>query len=185
MIMKKFLSILPLMFLFYSFTTVEDIYAFYFKTIEGRIIHLDNFKGKKILFVLIPVFEKDVEKIRELETFQNKYKDQVVIIGIPAVEEGLEKRNEKLLWKMYKEDRKTDIIICEPVHSKKAAGPLQSDVLRWLTDKEKNRRFNEDVRGVGHKFFVDEVGRLYAVMGPEISFTNPIIEKIMNKPKGY
>lgn len=91
-------------------------------------------------------------------------------------------RKENEIRKMYKQDRNSGIIITEGLNAKK--GSDQSPLLQWLTDKESNKRFNNDIRGIGYKFFVDEGGRLYAVIGPEIPLGNPIFAKILSKPIG-
>ena len=68
------------------------------------------------------------------------------------------------------------------MHVSKTAGTSQASLFQWLTHKEENRHFDQDVAGTGYKFFVDETGRLYAVLGPGIRLSSPVINKILSKP---
>lgn len=124
--------------------------------------------------------KQDSVMINELTDFQKAHADSLVVIGILSNELGYSPEKENDIKKMYKQDRNSDIILTEGMNAKKGSG--QSLLLQWLTDKDKNKRFNNDVRGVGYKFFVDEEGKLYATIGPEIHLSNPVFVKILNKP---
>jgi hypothetical protein len=51
--------------------------------------------------------------------------------------------------------------------------------MKWLTNKNENGHFDLDVRGPGQKFFVNEQGKLYSVLG-QMSLSSPFINKIVN-----
>jgi hypothetical protein len=61
----------------------------------------------------------------------------------------------------------------------KAAGNRQLALAQWLTHKEHNLHFDRDAEP-GTRFFVDETGRLYAVIGAQTPWQSPIFEKILN-----
>src|SRR4029078_8447693 len=96
----------------------------------------------------------------------------------PAEESGVKKGDEGKIKKMYK-DASANFIITERMKVKK--GAEQSAIFQWLTDKDKNRHYNEEVAGVGTKFFLDEGGELYAVMRPQLKLSNPMIDRILSK----
>jgi len=169
-----------------SFRPADGIYNFTLRDINGNKIELGLYKGKKMLFVVLPSSAQDTSIfIKDLSQFQTKYKNTLVVIGIPAEEYGFKKGDEDKIEQLYKNEVKNtaiNFLIAERMKVKK--GTEQSSLFQWLTSKDQNRHFDQDVRGVGSKFFVDEEGELYAVMSPKFSFTNPLIDKILAKQKG-
>ncbi|MGN6645497.1 MAG: hypothetical protein ACTHJT_03110 [Cytophaga sp.] len=182
--MKKLLSSFVILSLLASFNYANNFYSLNIKTIDGKKIDLNSYKDRKILFIILPLNNNDssIAIINALSIFRNKYRSKIEVIGIPSIEEGFKIGDEKKLKKIYNEDRKMDIIITEGMKVKKSWGNDQSQLFKWLTGKEQNQHFNQDVKGVGHKFFVDEKGNLYAVLSPAASLYAPVIDKIVNKP---
>jgi hypothetical protein len=72
------------------------------------------------------------------------------------------------------------IVLTEGMYTKKTSGKNQSALMQWLTDRTKNTHFDMDSWGIGHKFFVNSKGRLYAVMPPQTSLQHPIIQNIVH-----
>jgi len=62
----------------------ENIYQFKINSIDGEAIDLSQFKGKKILFVNTASKCGFTPQYKELEELSKKYKDKLVIIGVPA-----------------------------------------------------------------------------------------------------
>lgn len=165
-----------------AFAPVEDIYSLFIKTIDGQKIELSQYRGKKMLFVVLPLSAQDTTiKVKELRALQNKYDTSMIIIGVLSEEVGYNKKDDNKLKKMY-DNPKNNFLITEGMKVKKDSSEKQTPIFKWLTNKDKNKHFDNDVRGVGHKFFVDESGELYAVLGPEIRLDNPVIDRILSKP---
>jgi glutathione peroxidase len=163
-----------------SFRFLDDIYSLSLKSIDGEKIELSKFRGKKMLFIILPLSKSDSTiSINEISQLQSKYQSSLVVIGIPAEETGFKKEEEGKLKKLYK-DAAANFIITDGMKVKKGTG--QSSLFEWLTNKDKNHHFDKDVQGVGSKFFVDEAGELYAVMGPQLKLTSPVIDKIIARP---
>lgn len=176
--MKYILGLITVLLLF-SFNYPGDIYSTSLKTIGGNKLDLSQFKGKKLLFIVLPLTSQDTTvSIDQLSKLQTRYKNSLIVIGIPSEEAGFKKGDEENMKKLYK-DLPSNLIIAEGMKVKK--GKQQSSLFQWLTNKSKNRHFDQDVEGVGNKFFVDEKGELYAVLGPRNKLTNPVIEKILSK----
>lgn len=180
----KYLVALFLACTLFSFRFLEDLYKVEIKTIDGEKLNLSDFKGKKILFVTLPDSDQDTSfSLSELAGIQTKYYTSLIIIGIPAQELGYNADDKAKIKKLYK-DQKANFIIAEGMKVKKSSATEQSMLFQWLTNKNKNRHFDNDIEGAGHKFFVNEKGELFAVMGPKISLSNPVIEKILStQPK--
>ncbi|MCU7549222.1 hypothetical protein OCK74_08850 [Chitinophagaceae bacterium LB-8] len=181
--MKYILSLLLLASLC-SFSFLDDLYSLSLNTLEGKKVELGSFRGKKLLFVVLPLSAQDTSfRMGELEALQHKYDTSLIVIGVPAEETGFEKTKETELKALYKNMPAT-FILAEGMKVKKSAGAEQSPLFQWLTNKSKNHHFDQDVLGTGHKFFVDERGELYAVMGPKIALAHPVMERILSKPLG-
>jgi len=176
--MKYLLSLIA--FSLFSFQQADDIYSIALKNIHGNAIELSQYKGKKLLFMVLPLSDQDTaESVNDIANLQTKYKSSLVIIGIPSEEAGYRMQDSGQLKTLYA-DMADNIIITEGMKVKKGTG--QSSLFQWLTGKDKNRHFNQDTQGIGSKFFVDEGGELYAVMGPQLKLTNPLIDKIISRP---
>jgi glutathione peroxidase len=66
----------------------ESIYAIKIEGIDGKIIDLKKYKGKKILFVNVASecgFTKQYDGLQEL---YSTYKDKLVVIGLPCNQFG-------------------------------------------------------------------------------------------------
>lgn len=179
--MKYVLNFISL-FLLLSFRPIDGIYDITIKTIDGNKIELSQYKGKKLLFMLLPLSVQDTTvSIQDIALLQTKYQSSLVVIGIPSEEAGYKKQDADKLKKMCME-ASANIIIAEGMKVKKGAG--QSSLFQWLTNKDMNRHFDQDVVGVGSKFFVDEGGELYAVMGPNSALTNSLTDRIVTRSNG-
>ena len=169
--------------LFWSFWTTENIYTFSVDAIDGRIIQLQNYKGKKMLFLVIPFSGTDTTiSAGEIAALQTMHPD-VTVFAVPPEDLGYVDEDQPKLKSLFR-SFSSNFILTESMNVKKASGAKQSPILQWLTDKNKNRHFDNDVRGIGQKFFVDERGELYAVIGPEIKLSNPMIEQIASRRPG-
>jgi len=178
----KYLLTLALLTTLTAFQAPESFYSMEINNLEGRKMSLKDFQGKKILIVILPVAATDTTiSIEELSVLQKKYINSLVVIGVLAEETGYSPKEEKGIKNLYR-GRKPAFSVAEGMKVKKEAGAAQSKLFQWLTSKEKNRHFDQDIKGVGHKFFVDEQGELYAVMGPQIKLSNPVIDRILSKP---
>lgn len=174
--MKYFFSVTAL-FLQLSFT--DSIYDITITTIDGNKIELSQFKGKKLLIMLLPLSSQDATvSVKDIARLQAKYQSSLVVIGIPSEEAGYKMQDADKLKNIYRAAN-ANIIITEGMKVKK--GTEQVSLFQWLTNKDMNHHFDLDVRGVGSKFFVDEEGELYAVIGPNTALTNPLMDRIVGK----
>ena len=162
-----------------SFYYINDIYSVPVNGIDGVKIDLNQYRGKKLLFIVLPLSTQDTTvSINDITQLQTRHQSSLVVIGIPSEEAGFKTGDEGRLKKLYR-DAAAGIVITEGMKVKKGTG--QSALFQWLTSKDQNRHFNQDVRGVGSKFFVDESGELYAVTGPQLRLTHPLMDRILTR----
>lgn len=173
--MKKIMILFVLLTGFVAGGFSQSVYELSFKSANGDSISLSQYRGKKVLIMIVPLNLKD-SVYHQLEAFRSRYGDSVAIVAIPSVEDGFVPGNKAAVSKLYNNKGFT---LAEGMKTRRAAGAQQSPLMQWLTDVKKNRHFNNDAEGVGQKFFVSESGRLFAVMGSRTSLQSPIIDRIV------
>lgn len=154
----------------------QSFYQLNFKNINGDAIPASSFAAKKVLFIILPLHPVD-SNFSQLKAFKKRYGDSVQVVGVLSFEDGFQSGNASVIKNLYSN---MGIILTEGMYTKKTSGNNQSPLMKWLTDKNKNMHFDMDAKGIGQKFFVSQVGRLYAVISPQTSLASPIIEKIVH-----
>jgi len=67
---------------------VDSIYDIEINAINGKPIHLSDFKGKHILFVNVASKCGFTPQYKDLQALYEQYKDQLQIIGLPCNQFG-------------------------------------------------------------------------------------------------
>jgi glutathione peroxidase-family protein len=160
---------------------LKSIYTIKIRDINGGMVDLGKLKGKKMVIITVSGKESD-SSLGHLSTLHLKYRDSATFIGVLSKEDGFDDADKQAVKKRFKEYKKLDIVLTEGMYTKKGSAN-QSELMKWLTHKEQNRRFNNDVSGPGQIFFIDEEGELYAVMTAHTSLSNPVIGRIMSRPR--
>lgn len=174
---RLFLSLVPLFLL--SFRPAEDFYALPLKTIDGGAVNLNDYQGKKVLVVVLPLSGRDTAvRASELAELQARYPN-LVVLGVPSIEEGFSQSGTQALKTLY-QNAGANLTLTEGLRVKKGTG--QHPLFQWLTHKDKNKHFDQESEGRGAKFFVDEGGELYAVIGPQVKLSHPVIDRVMTRP---
>jgi glutathione peroxidase len=174
--MKKTSIILMVTFFMSLATYGQNYFDLSFTNTNGESISVNSLAGKKTLFLILPLSQND-SNFNQLQSFKNRYLDTVRIVGVLSYEAGYQNSNAATIQSLY---TSMGIIVTGGMYTKKSSGPDQSELMKWLTDKTKNRHFDMDATGIGHKFFVNESGRLYAVLPPQTALSATIIDKIVH-----
>ena len=173
----KFMIGLVLLSSMLSLCQTNGLYGITIRNIDGNAIQLSQYRGKKLLFILLPVSAGDTTvAISDIARLQTTYQGSLVVIGIPSVEAGYKAEDADKLKKTYR-GAGANFIIAEGMKVTKGSG--QSPLFQWLTNKDLNRHFDHDVQGPGSKCFVDETGELYAMMGPRLAIKDPLMDRIL------
>jgi glutathione peroxidase len=157
-----------------NFENMNTIYQFSVKSIEGSTLNFSDFKGKKILLVNTASACGLTPQYAQLQELYDNYKNQVVVVGIPANEFGAQEpgTNEEI-----KDFCSVRYGVSFPLAAKQVVvGEGQSDLFQWLTQKEKNGVQDAEIKWNFHKFVLDENGALVANFG---SMTSPLDETIL------
>ena len=121
-----------------SFSSIsqESIYDIKINDIKGNILDLNKFKGKYILFVNVASKCGFTNQYQNLEKIYQKYKQNLIVIGIPCNQfGGQEPGNKTEIQQFCNEEYKITFLLTEKISVK---GRNQHNLYRWLTDKKLN-----------------------------------------------
>lgn len=174
--MIRFICMLLLISVTITKTSAQSIHALSLTNIDGAQVSLNTFLGQKVLFIIAPVKISDSLKVDELATFNARYGDTIKLVGIMSVEDGYADSNKALIKALY-QAKGVNLLLTQGMHTRKAAGASQTAIMKWLTDRNLNKRFDADGEGVGQKFFIDENGKLYSVLIAQTHLFSPAVER--------
>jgi glutathione peroxidase len=154
-------------------TSKESLYDIKLVGIDGEVLDLNQFKGKKILFVNVASkcgFTGQYEGLQEL---YKKYDDKLVVVGLPCNQFGGQEPGTKSeIQSFCKLNYGVDFPLTEKIAVK---GDNQHPLYQWLTKKDKNGKVNSSVKWNFQKYLVDEEGNLIDFF---YSTTTPMSTKI-------
>lgn len=154
--------------------STTSIYNIKINNINGNVLDLNQFKGKKILFVNVASkcgFTKQYEGLQKL---YNTYKDKLVIIGLPCNQFGSQEPGTlSEIQNFCSVNYGVSFPMTEKVEVK---GDNQHPLYQWLTKKAKNGVKNSSVKWNFQKYLIDENGNYIDFWH---SMTKPMSKKII------
>ncbi|MGV3587671.1 MAG: glutathione peroxidase, partial [Adhaeribacter sp.] len=156
-----------------------SIYDFEFKTLQGELIALNEFKGRKMLLVNVASECGYTPQYKELQALYEKYGDRVVVLGFPANDFGGQEpgSNEEIAT------------FCErnygvqfPVFQKiSVTGADKHPLYQYLSDKSLNGVTDEAPTWNFCKYLIDENGNLIKFFPSKVAPLSPeIVDAIVN-----
>ncbi|APQ18613.1 glutathione peroxidase [Maribacter hydrothermalis] len=151
----------------------KSIYDIAIKSLTGQPISLNDFKGKKILFVNVASECGFTNQYKELQKLSDMYADKLVVIGVPCNQFGKQEPGSSSQIQEFCElNFGITFLLTEKIAVK---GSKQHPLYQWLTTKELNGKKNSSVKWNFQKYLVDEQGNLIDYY---YSITKPISSKI-------
>ncbi len=151
----------------------QSLYDIKIEGIDGETINLNQYKGKKIVFVNVASKCGFTDQYEGLQELYSKYKEKLIVIGMPCNQFGAQEAGTKSeIQSFCRLNYGVDFPMTEKVDVK---GKNQHSLYQWLTQKEKNSKMNSSVKWNFQKYLVDEQGRLIDVF---YSITKPMSSKI-------
>ena len=151
----------------------SSIYEFKPLSIDGKVVDLSIYKGKKILIVNTASECGSTPQYSELEKLYEKYKNKLVVIGFPANNFGeQEPGNNKEIAAFCKKNYAVTFPMMSKVSVK---GDHIDPLFQWLITQP-NPDKTGDIRWNFEKFLLDENGKLIHRFHDKMS---PMDEKII------
>ena len=182
--MKKLFSLIALMIaisIAYSFHSSNElieqsttsIYDIKINSLDGDPIDLNDFKGKKILFVNVASECGYTPQYEDLQTLHENYLDNLIVIAIPCNQFGEQEPGEAdEIMEFCQKKYGVTFILTQKVDVK---GDDQHSLYAWLTQKDLNGVNNSSVKWNFQKYLVDENGEYVDFF---LSATGPLDSKI-------
>jgi len=154
-------------------TNRSSVFSIEINGLDGRLIALSDFKGKHILFVNVASKCGFTPQYKALQQLQNKYKEKLVVIGLPCNQfAGQESGNAEQIQSFCERNFGVTFPLTEKIHVK---GSKQHPLYSWLTKKDLNQKSNSSVKWNFQKYLVNEQGELVDFF---YSITKPTSSKI-------
>lgn len=158
----------------------KTFHDFSAKTIDGEVLELSIFKGKKVLVVNTASKCGNTPQYKELEELYKTYGgEDFIIIGFPA---------NNFLWQEpgsdeeIKEFCEVNYGVTFQMMSKiSVKGDDMDPIYKWLTSKDENGVMDSKVSWNFQKYLIDDNGQLVGTLSPKVS---PISDEIVNWIKG-
>lgn len=156
-------------------TAAASAHDFSFTSIEGEKVEMSQFKGKKILIVNTASKCGFTKQYKDLQALQDRYKDQLVIIGFPANNFGnQEPGSNEDIQAFCEKNYGVNFLLSEKVDVK---GDNMAPLFKYLTSQN-NPDFTGDIKWNFEKFLIDENGKL---LHRYRSAVNPLDKAITDK----
>jgi glutathione peroxidase len=156
-------------------TMNDSIYDIAITSLDGKAIDLNDFKGKKILFVNVASKCGYTPQYKKLQALHDQHGDKVAIIGIPCNQFGGQEPGSATEIKEFcSKNYGVSFLMTEKCDVK---GKNQHKLYQWLTNKSENGVEDSTVGWNFQKYLVDENGKLIKVFK---SGVNPLDNSITN-----
>mgnify|MGYP002789569960 FL=1 len=155
---------------------LPTVHQFKMEGLEGGSIDFKKYKGKKILIVNTASRCGYTPQYEELQALYEKYKDKLVVIGVPANNFGGQEPGTNA---EIKEFCSSKFKVTFPMTAKVSVkGDDMCELYKWLTSKEKNGVLDAEVKWNFNKFLLNENGELIAYFPSKVK---PMSEEITGK----
>lgn len=174
--MIKMLSLAYTLFAITSLMAQSDsLYSLSYTAIDGSEISLEQFRGKKILFVNVASECGFTGQYEELQQLHENHGDKVIIIGFPCNQfGGQEPGSEEEIQTFCKKNYGVTFLLASKIDVK---GEAQHPIYAWLTTEALNQSEDSTVKWNFEKFLVDENGNFVEHFRSQ---TKPNSDKITN-----
>ncbi|MFT7666572.1 MAG: glutathione peroxidase [Patiriisocius sp.] len=158
---------------FSSEKEIPTVYHIGLNTLQGGIINLSLFEGKKILFVNVASKCGFTKQYKDLQKLTETYKDSLVVIGVPCNQFGKQEPGDASEIQSFCElNYGVTFLITEKIDVK---GSNQHPLYAWLTSESLNGKRDSNIKWNFQKYIVNEKGEL---IDHYYSITSPLSKKI-------
>jgi glutathione peroxidase len=155
---------------------VHSVYSLPFKRIDGSIDSLQQYKGKKILLVNTASECGYTAQYDELQTLQEKFSGELVVIGFPANDfKEQEKGSNEEIARFCKLNYGVSFPLAAKSVVVKSAD--QNPVFHWLTHADENGWNDKAPSWNFSKYLLNEKGVLTHYFEPQVSPVSEMLEE--------
>ena len=160
-----------------SMNAQTNIYDITINSIDDKLIDLNQYKGKNVIFVNVASYCGYTGQYAELQELQETY-DDLEIIGIPCNQFLFqEPKSQSEIKQFCSANFGVTFMMTEKINVK---GKNQHDLYKWLTSKELNGSENSNVKWNFQKYLVNKKGEFVKYFPPRMSPLSEDITKYLN-----
>lgn len=161
--------------------TDNAFYNFTFRSLDGEVVKMSDFKGKKVMIVNTASECGYTPQYEQLEELYKKYKGKLVIIGFPTNDfGGQEPGSNEEIEQFCKRNYGVTFPLAEKITVKGGETP---DLYKWLTTKSLNGKQDSEVKWNFQKYLIDEKGNLIGMYESKVKPDAPEIIKEIERKK--
>jgi glutathione peroxidase len=135
-----------------------SLYTIEINSLDGKPIHLNDYKGKYILFVNVASECGFTGQYEDLQKLYDTYQDKLMVIGVPCNQFGSqEPGTADQIQSFCSKNYGVTFLMTEKINVK---GELQHPLYKWLTNKELNGVKSTSVKWNFQKYLVDDKTKL-------------------------
>lgn len=152
-------------------TPPTSVYDFQFKTIDGKVIKLSKFKGKKILIVNTASKCGYTPQYLDLEKINEEYGKDVVLIGFPSGDFGGQEFATNAEIKTFcTQEKGVTFLLSEKT---KVKGLDADPLFRFLIQQKNPENNTGEIAWNFEKFLINENGQLVHRFRSKVKPTDP------------
>ena len=153
----------------------QSFYDYYAQDIEGNIISMNDFKGKKVLVVNVASRCGYTPQYEGLQKLYETYGDSLVVLGFPSNDFMWQEPGSNTEIKKF---CKINYGVTFPMFSKiHVKGRKQHPIYDWLSDSKLNG-WNDDSPGWNfNKYLLDEKGAIIQFYGADVEPLDTLITR--------
>ena len=141
---------------------------------------MSSYQGKKVMFIIAPLQSSDSNMIQQFRVFHDRFGDSVQIIGVMSIEDGFSSANSATIKALYDSNGiNIPIVLTSGMYTKKSSGASQSPLMKWLTEIDLNDVYDVESKGIGDKYFINKLGKLYGLSFPDNSLLSANVSWIL------
>lgn len=161
-----------------EFLPTKSFYDFKMKSIDGKLIDFNIYKGKKVLIVNTASECGYTPQYAELEELSKKYGNKLVVLGFPANNfGGQEPGNNNEISSFCQKNYGVTFQLFEKVD---VVGDNACDLYKWLFTKELNGWNSQEPKWNFNKYLINEKGELVKYFASKVK---PMSEEIIKEIK--
>jgi len=157
-------------------TNKMSFYDLTINSIDGKEMHMSDFKGKYVLCVNVASKCGYTPQYKQLQALYEKYQDRLVIVGFPCNQFlGQEPGTNEEIVTFCEKNYGVSFPLADKLDVK---GKNQHPVYQWLTNKTLNGVSDGNVKWNFHKFLISPSGEW---LGEYASGVDPLGDEITSK----
>jgi glutathione peroxidase len=152
-------------------TVIHPFPNFDLKTLDGRTLHTQDFKGKKIIILNVASECGYTPQYSDWQKFYDANKEDAVVLGFPCNDfGGQEPGGANEIQNFCQKNYGVTFPILEKIN---VSGDDQSPVYQWLSSPDKNGWNDAEPSWNFCKYLIDEDGKLVRFFGSNVKPNHP------------